>query len=508
MVKERETVQVGGIVDGKLVMNIATSKLGVLRCQAGLALVGLRLRHGTALDYLQLGCAEVACTNGSCAWSRDTWPNIAGNSSHPDIKWGPATGSSLGGYVTIRQNCPPNAVITGFRATTNQYGRYAQDIQIECRPMGRLAPASFVNGTTVTPTSSTGKTLPQRVDDLSGRDIPMLERATHTASCNTGSVTAVSVAVANYGVLRTPVVQAFSFYCAGDSTAGGDPELLELARQLKRDMEQLKGMAATAGDHFYFGVCETLIGTLEWMATNDTIANSVSQFLQLFTLPDEKRNKILLDMGQQAWDMFRTDPARFLGQNAQDLIPTAKIVSAAKEAAMSVRGLNKMRGEFGQLFADIGKSRFNPKGSTTNCFACAVQYDRTMQTGRMNVAPDTARVSSDEAFTFLRQHYGHLKLDPGYKFNEMGRMAHRFGEPIEMTRQEIESALMAMTEPKARGIVFVGGLNGGTGHVFNVVKNDAKAPGRVVFINPQGSFAVTDAGFFPPGAKVYFYRTN
>src|SRR5262245_3411591 len=86
--QEIDTQQLGGVVDGRLVWDIRTSTLGVLRCRGGEAFVGLKIARAAVIDYLQIGCAPVQCAGGNCTWSGSPWG-------------GPAVGNPRGGGASV-----------------------------------------------------------------------------------------------------------------------------------------------------------------------------------------------------------------------------------------------------------------------------------------------------------------------------------------------------------------------------------------------------------------------
>ncbi|MBI1355045.1 MAG: hypothetical protein GC160_11920 [Acidobacteria bacterium] len=492
--KEVDTEQVGGIAAGRLIMDLQRSQLGVLRCQAGEAFVALKLRHGSAVDFLQIGCAPVECRDGRCSWQRATWAASAG--------------SKGGGFVTVDQSCPADSVITGFNAATNFAGAFAYDLQIECSRMAGRPPISFINGLTVVPVATGSAVYAQRRDETTGRPVA-LEQPSVRASCRSESATAVSYAMGRYGVQPTPVVQALSFYCADRASSARDEELVSLAAQLRADAARLKAMGETAADHFLFGVSETMVATLEYFAEphwqdGGVVTQTAQQLFDFLMLPSDQRNQMLAQAASDAWKLFTTDPARFFGQNAQDLIPAGagtKALEAARAAAKSLLRINKYGQKFGTMGFLLRGSKFNPAGSTTNCFLCSVAYDRTRATKRMWVAPEGPIVDSNTIHGYLRSNYGYRALDPNH--GPDGLAAHRLGMPVPSSREQIERSLMGLADPDARGLVFVKSPSEANGHIFNAFKHD----GQVYFYDAQGGFYANSASF-PFNADVMFYRTN
>lgn len=315
--EEIDTQQLGGVVNGRLVLDISTSSLGVLRCRGGEAFVGLKMARAAAIDFLQIGCAPVQCANGNCTWSGSPWG-------------GPAVGNPHGGGgglvsvdLSIDQTCPQNSVVTGFQGATTLRGTYAYDLQLKCSPMAGRPPAAYINGITVTPVRAVTPTDARRRDPATGLPIPLRESML-SVSCQSSGATALSYAIGRYG-LGIPVVQAVSLYCVSGSTdcPAGDPSLRPLAQQLITDGNTLRDMAEVATDHFILGVSDTVIGTLNWLATpcenGGALGATAQQFLQFLALPDAQRNNVLLKAATDGLTLFQNDPARFFGQQASTL---------------------------------------------------------------------------------------------------------------------------------------------------------------------------------------------
>jgi len=165
---ETETEQVGST------FRMGRAVLGVLRCPAGRAFVGMRLRRSSAVDSLQLVCAVVRCAGSNCGWSQP--------------EWGPIVGSAQQGSVTIDQTCAQDSAVSGFAASTSLSGSYAYDMQLECRKVySQSAPAQWARRASIGRTAVRG-------------------------SCSGRPASAVSYAMGNYGT-GIPAVQSISFYC-------------------------------------------------------------------------------------------------------------------------------------------------------------------------------------------------------------------------------------------------------------------------------------------------------
>jgi hypothetical protein len=177
-----------------------------LRCSAGEAIVGVNIRRGDALDFMQIACAKPVCTNGSCQWS----------SSH----WGASAGNPYGGDSHPAMVCAQNEIVSGFRArvVTFFYRKfdYAEDIEIECAQM-TSAPTSqgffpVVGG--AAQGSSAGWHHPEgglSLDTL----IPRWRTTfiTPVISCRARGwgATAISLGVSDF--VSSHVLQAVSLYC-------------------------------------------------------------------------------------------------------------------------------------------------------------------------------------------------------------------------------------------------------------------------------------------------------
>jgi hypothetical protein len=494
--QERDTDQLGGVVAGRNILNVRSNPMGVLRCRAGDAFVGLRMARGSAIDYLRVQCAPVRCANGPCTWSQPYWGPEKGN---------PNGGAGLvASVVTIDQTCPPNSAVTGFRGATTMRGAYAADIELECKRLGSRPPAPYVNGVTVA--TVTGEALPaQRRDPVTARPIALRDPSLEV-SCKNTAATALSYAMGKFG-LGIPVLQAVSLYCVDGSSSCplADPELPPLVDRLKSDANTLRTIGEVAGDHFFFGVSETLTGILDYLKTPcennaGALSQSAGHLLNFFTLPDAQRNQVLSQGAGDAVNLFRTDPARFLGQQAPNAVPVERGVQLAKTAGANLRALNAIQQRFGNFANVLRGTRFNPARCTTNCFWASLAYDQTRATWRLEWAAASPPVHGRTITDTLRNAFGNRQLDPHH--GPLGTLALRLGIPMPSSRAQIEQALMTAADPRARGLVFVR-ESGQMGHVFNAFKHE----GQVYFYDAQiGAYA--NPMHFPAGADVFFYRTN
>lgn len=106
---------------------------GALRCQGDdQAIVGINVRRGRVLDYLQIVCAAVSCEGGSdCRWNRYLSTSSVGDPN--------------GGNVPTLLLCRQNEVVSGYRARVLGLLnlQYVEDISIQCAPIAG-APAKSV----------------------------------------------------------------------------------------------------------------------------------------------------------------------------------------------------------------------------------------------------------------------------------------------------------------------------------------------------------------------------
>lgn len=227
--------QVGGVVDGKLVMwGFEGSKgVGVIRCPGNEAMVGARVRRGSAVDYLAIYCAATRWDQRSRSWF---W-----QSAHP----GPAVGTATGGAQDFQMVCPRQYAITGFRAWTRDNGRYLFDIQFECGLL-RTGPSIQLDGFNAGPyahavfprdmrrapndnnfSRMTGQRqgmLPYRTwvpRTIGGAQVPLqsggfgYDEIQPMTLCEESNVTGISFGLGRFGMTQARVVQAISLYCAG-----------------------------------------------------------------------------------------------------------------------------------------------------------------------------------------------------------------------------------------------------------------------------------------------------
>ncbi|WP_144183082.1 hypothetical protein [Elioraea rosea] len=186
---EMETVQAGG----------GTARyafVGALRCPDGQAIVGVRLAEGPLLNFLELGCAPIACDGGQCRW------RVA------SVVWSAAAGDRTGREAT--HLCPAGAAVAGYRASVVPLprGSAVASLSVQCGPVTGIVPSGAV---AVGPVSDPRVT---RVMVPAGR---APENAV-AGSCRDRAAVAFSVAVASYAAGtggQGAHVRALSMFCPG-----------------------------------------------------------------------------------------------------------------------------------------------------------------------------------------------------------------------------------------------------------------------------------------------------
>jgi hypothetical protein len=186
--------QAGGIRIGR------NYRLADLRCGAGEAIVGARIRRGDVLDYIQIACARPTCSNRGCSWS----------SSY----WGASAGNRAGGDPHPEMVCSQNEMVSGFRArvVTFTVSDFAADIEIECTPMTSAPTARgfFPAGQRSRWHQPEGALRVDRLDGLQ-RGRAVLSPVVSCRAAHGFGATAISVGVADF--VNSRVVQAVSLYC-------------------------------------------------------------------------------------------------------------------------------------------------------------------------------------------------------------------------------------------------------------------------------------------------------
>ncbi len=208
---ESETAQLGGV--SRTMGAARASDLGVLRCPAPLAIVGLRLSRGRVLSAAQLICADVQCAGGSCGWR--------------ESRYGPSAGTPQPGDASIVELCGANGVASGFRGYAA--GPYARDLRVECGAAG---------GSVGGQRAYAGRTGP-----------PPDGPGAVAAACGGSGASAVSYALAPLAGGSGGVVQAVSMYCGpARATPASTPAPKPVSKgPTKGDAGTKKGGRAEAG---------------------------------------------------------------------------------------------------------------------------------------------------------------------------------------------------------------------------------------------------------------------
>jgi hypothetical protein len=182
---ETATVRAGG-PDGFFVSR------DILRCAGAQdAIVGLRTRRGSVLDYLQIVCAPVQCNGSNCGWN-----SYVSTSS---------VGDPNGGQTAALLLCAQDEVVSGYRARVKGVGRlnYVEDISVQC---ARISGAP------------TGSSVPVMQESQQGRR--WIHATGHLASpqfegiCATTGTTGVA-AFGGRWVTGPTVAQAMALLCGG-----------------------------------------------------------------------------------------------------------------------------------------------------------------------------------------------------------------------------------------------------------------------------------------------------
>lgn len=175
-----------------------------LRCQPQEAIVGLNIRRGDVLDFVQIACAVPNCTDRGCSWSADSF------------YWGLYAGNPNGGDPHPAMVCGKNEMLAGFRARVVTFTKfdYAQDIEIQCAPILFISQGFYR-------IAEPGDRWHHPEGSISRSHVHgQVVRAyiTRPISCSpNGGAAAVSLGIAtNWLNLGERVVQAVSVYCPKD----------------------------------------------------------------------------------------------------------------------------------------------------------------------------------------------------------------------------------------------------------------------------------------------------
>jgi len=171
-----------------------------LRCGNNEAIVGVRIRRGDVLDYIQVACATPVCTASTCQWREPYWGAWAGNST--------------GGDPYPPMLCAQSEMVSGFRGRVITFTDldYAADIEIQCsRIQSSDGPSGPFRVTSDSPTWHHAEG-GLKIGNLPGNFVQT--EITKTIGCRPfGGTNAISTGVANFVLPGKRVVQAVSMYC-------------------------------------------------------------------------------------------------------------------------------------------------------------------------------------------------------------------------------------------------------------------------------------------------------
>jgi hypothetical protein len=203
---------------------------GSLRCRFNNAIVGVWIRKGTLVDFMQVECAPL---------QRDANGNVSWNSGQ--IYNGGWAGNRKGGYMGRYTLCPTGYVISGFKAIYSGNNDFLSDIRFMCNriagfgmypsPMGlsqyfqikTTNPRQWISwisddATIQSYSMPNAFSLPKQVPDTINLAPP--KQVKPQSECTDGGAAALSVAVGTDVTLLSgfrPVVQAFQMFCYGGS---------------------------------------------------------------------------------------------------------------------------------------------------------------------------------------------------------------------------------------------------------------------------------------------------
>lgn len=195
------------------------------------AIVGVRIRKGTLVDFMQVECAPLEpAARGGLTWQQANMYN------------GGWAGNSQGGYMSRFTNCPLGYVISGFKAIYAGGNNFLSDIRFECSQISgsgiHSSPMGFQKYFQIT-TNSNRQWISWYAGDTAIRSYSLgynayaiakavpdtIDLAPRTqlkpeSACTDGGAAALSVAVGTDVSLTGPhqVVQAFQMFCYGGTT--------------------------------------------------------------------------------------------------------------------------------------------------------------------------------------------------------------------------------------------------------------------------------------------------
>ena len=271
--------QIGGIKLGR------GYKLIDLRCGAGEAIVGLRTRRGSVLDYIQIDCARPVCDGRGCQWS----------SSLP----GRSAGNAGGGDAQPPMSCNRNEMLSGVRGRTVTFTvfDYAADLEIECTPIasppstdgsvavGKGGSAAGIFGSTGSPSDGS-------------RGITRSEFVSCARDYGFGA-TAVSVGESDFVRRGQRVVQALSLYCPKGTRSTTPSNALKMVEAMDRCLREESQVVyyASPNKRAYSGSVAYNNSTISYDAT---YLDRQPPYLRAYQLADAFASHVL-DLQQQRY---------------------------------------------------------------------------------------------------------------------------------------------------------------------------------------------------------------
>lgn len=318
--------------------------------------------------------------------------------------------------------------------------------------------------------------------------------------------------------------------------------LMDMAGQLDKGVDN----AQAATGEFLGGAADSIKQTLEYFAQPrgdfGRPGKPLQDIIDYLNNDYNENDKRLYDAAVQALDEFQKNPARFLGEQAPNLLPTHELgdISRARQAAQrlsEVQGAARKFSQFEGEAAAAAKMKrtaseagygsqpkkpadsavtkppqssrppVNPFLDFENCVEVSIAQDQTWATGKPSIALDTrpgpngelvkGTMQSPEVQQTLRRKYG--KTNPKDPLHGPGGLiAARQGIPVPSSKSSIEWA-MNKAGQDSRGLAFIERADGSK-HVFNV----RNSGGKIQFWDAQ----VDQPASWADVTKTFFYRTN
>jgi hypothetical protein len=212
---EKETQQIGGSGNHQYL------QVGALRCKPRDAMIGVRVRRGAVVEFLQVVCAPVTCKPDRCLW---------GDAGQPYL--GTYAGVLQGSNPTMNMFCLHGYVVAGFRAGSTQGDGYLADVAFECAqqsgqpkaaqqtlyPIAQPGMIEDVTPGTSNETQTPPASLRMWVTSIDDKGNPVPDSlgqsgGVRVSQCNEFGATGLSVAVGRWG--QMPAIEAFSMFCGG-----------------------------------------------------------------------------------------------------------------------------------------------------------------------------------------------------------------------------------------------------------------------------------------------------